>query len=38
MYFKTKNINVEYMLTLPQRKVKELGLKRLELVGVKPKI
>jgi serum/glucocorticoid-regulated kinase 2 len=38
LYFKTKNLNVEYFLTLPHRKVKELGLKRLEILAFRIKI
>lgn len=38
VYFKTKSLNVEYLLTLPHRKVRELGVKRLELLGVKLRI
>lgn len=38
VYFKAKSLNVEYLLTLHHRKVRELGVKRLELLGVKLKI
>lgn len=38
VYFKAKSINVEYLLTLQHRKVRELGVKRLELLGVKLRI
>ena len=31
VYFKSKNLNIDYMLTLKERKVKELGTKKLEL-------
>jgi len=38
LYFKTRDLNLDYLLTLSHRKVKELGNKRLELQACKIKI
>lgn len=38
IYFKAKNINTEYFLTLHHRKVSELNTKRLELTAIRIKV
>lgn len=38
MQLKYHNVNLEYLLTLGERKVKELGVKKIELTANKIKI
>ena len=38
LYFKAKNLNIEYLLTLPHRKVREMDSKKIDLVASKIKI
>jgi hypothetical protein len=38
LYFRSKNLSVEHFLTLTERKVRELGVKRLDLLGCRVKV
>jgi hypothetical protein len=38
LYFKCKNMSVEHFLTLGERRVRELGAKRLELLGCRVRV